>query len=88
MTKEYKNCQSCGMSISKDSEKGGFEPDGSKSTKFCSHCYADGKFVNPEMTVDEMQILVKRELKELGFPGFITRFYIKGLTKLERWKKS
>lgn len=33
MKKEYKNCQSFGMPLSKDPEKGGFKSDGSKSLK-------------------------------------------------------
>ncbi|WP_224768159.1 zinc ribbon domain-containing protein [Metabacillus idriensis] len=34
----YKNCQSCGMPLSKDEHGGGTEADGSKSTKYCSRC--------------------------------------------------
>ena len=43
-------CQSCGMPLSKDEKGGGSEADGSKSAEFCSHCYAAGKFTEPEIT--------------------------------------
>jgi len=45
-----------------------------------------GKFRNPEMTVTDMQALVKGKLKEFGFPGFIAGWFTKGIPKLERWK--
>jgi len=38
------------------------------------------------MTVGEMQALVKNKMKEMGFPGFLTGFFTKGIPKLERWK--
>ncbi len=86
MSKKYKNCQSCGMPLSKDPQKGGFESDGTKSPLYCSYCYVDGKFFNPEMTVDEMKTLAKGKMKEMGFPGFIAGFFTKGIPGLERWK--
>lgn len=86
MQKPYKNCQSCGMPLSKDPKGGGTEANGAKSVKFCSHCYETGKFTSPNMTVGEMQTLVKSKLKEIGFPGFLAGFFTKGIPKLERWK--
>ena len=83
---KHKNCQSCGMPLSKDPQKGGSESNGTKSTMYCSYCYVDGKFINPEMTVDQMKVLVKGKLKEMGFPGFIAGFFTKRIPKLERWK--
>ena len=47
--------------------------------------YVDGKFVSPNMTMDEMKVLVLGKMKEMGFPGFITGFFTKGIPKLERW---
>ena len=87
MEKVYKNCQSCGMPLKKDEKGGGSNANGSKSTKYCSKCYEKGGFINPNMTVEEMQMLVKGKLKEFGFPGFLAGFFTKGIPKLERWKK-
>lgn len=82
----YKNCQSCGMPLKRDEKMGGTNADGSKSMKYCSHCYENGRFTLPDFTVEQMQELVKGKLKEMGFPGFIAGFFTKGIPKLERWK--
>ncbi len=86
MPTTYKNCQSCGMPLKKDPEGGGTEANGTKSMKYCSRCYQAGAFVNPGMTMVEMQVLVKNKLKEMGFPGFLAGFFVKGIPRLERWK--
>jgi hypothetical protein len=86
MQQTYKNCQSCGMPMKKDEKGGGSNKDGSKSTLYCSKCYGNGQFTAPNMTVHEMQLLVKGKLKEFGFPGFIAGFFTKGIPKLARWK--
>jgi hypothetical protein len=75
------------MPLSKDEKGGGSEADGTKSIKYCSYCYQDGKFTAPDMTVDEMKTLVKEKLKEMKFPGFLAGLCAKGIPKLERWKK-
>ncbi len=84
--KTYKNCQSCSMPLNKDEKGGGTNADGTKSGMYCSKCYENGKFINPDMTVTQMQDLVKGKLKEMGFPGFLAGFFTKGIPKLERWK--
>lgn len=87
MEKAYKNCQSCSMPLTKDSKGGGTNADGTRSKMYCSLCFENGKFVHPNMTVIEMQSLVKNKLKEMGgvfkfFAGAFTR----NIPKLERWK--
>jgi len=86
MGKNYKFCQSCGMPMKKDEQGGGSNADGTKSQKFCSHCYQDGKFTRPDFTAKDMQVLVKGKMKEMGFPGFLAGFFTYGIPKLERWK--
>ena len=85
---EYKNCQSCSMPLKRDEMGGGTEADGTRSKMYCSKCYDAGKFRSPDMTVVQMQVLVKGKLKEFGFPGFLAGFFTKGIPKLERWKKN
>jgi hypothetical protein len=82
----YKSCQSCGMPLKRDEQGGGTEADGSKSAKFCSHCYVDGKFVLPELTASQMQDRVRDKMVEMGFPKFLCGFFTKGIPKLERWQ--
>ena len=86
MEKIYKNCQSCGMPLKKDEKGGGTNADGSISATYCSYCYENGEFHSPEMTVKEMQELVKGKLKEMKFPGFVAWFFASGIPRLKRWK--
>ena len=86
MDKTYKFCQSCGMPMKKDEKGGGNNVDGTKSPKFCSYCYQEGKFTRPDCTAEQMQQRVKEKMKELGFPGFLTGFFTSRIPKLERWR--
>lgn len=87
MGKSYKNCQSCGMPLKKDPKGGATNVDGSMGKMYCSYCFEDGKLLQPDWTVSQMQEFSKGKLKEIGFPGFLAGFFSKGIPKLERWKK-
>ena len=84
--KTYKNCQSCGMPMAKDERGGGTEADGSKSLKFCSHCYENGQYTMPDLTVDQMKERVRNKIAEFGFPKFLAGLLTRGIPKLERWR--
>ena len=84
---ENQICQSCGMPLKNDPNKGGTNADKSKSDKYCSFCYNDGKFTDEGITLQQkidnnVQIAVSmiipedkaRELAESLIPN------------LERWK--
>ena len=86
MTTVHRNCQSCGMPLKRDAHGGGTEADGSRSTKYCSHCYQDGRFVLPDITLDEMQERVRTKLADMGFPRFLGSVFTRGIPKLERWQ--
>lgn len=87
MEKPHKKCQSCGMPLSKDQQQNGTEADGSKSLLYCFHCYQDGRFTAPDMTLAEMKELVKEKLKGMGMPGFMSGFFTRNLQNLDRWKQ-
>jgi Putative zinc ribbon domain len=72
--------------MKKDEHGGGTHSDGSRSDEYCSRCYDGGEFRRPEMTVGEMQELVKQQLKRMGFPGFIAGFFTKRIPTLKRWR--
>jgi len=40
------------------------------------------------MNAQQMQKLVKSKMKEMGFPGFLSGFFVKRISKMERWKTS
>lgn len=88
MQTAFANCQSCGMPLKRDAAGGGTNADGSRSTMYCSHCYAQGQFVLPDLTVDQMQARVRGKLKDMGFPGFLAGFFTRGIPRLVRWRAS
>jgi ABC-type lipoprotein export system ATPase subunit len=51
MENDVKICQSCGMPMSEDNQKGTNE-DGSLSNDYCSYCFKNGQFTN-NATLDE-----------------------------------
>ena len=83
----YKNCQSCGMPLSRDPKGGGTEANGTKSLMYCSNCYQNGRFTMPDITVDQMIERVKGKMKEMHIPGFLGGFFTRKIPQLERWKK-
>ena len=88
MEKTHKVCQSCGMPFKNDPSGGGTNPDGSKSAKYCSYCYINGHFTMPGITAEGMQQFVKDKLKSMGiFHRIFAGLFVKGIPKLERWKK-
>lgn len=84
--KKFKNCQSCGMPLAKDEKGGGTEKNGERSAMYCSHCYQQGEFTFPEITINEMKKQVENKIVDFGFPRFIAGFCTKSIKKLERWK--
>lgn len=83
---KYDNCQSCGMPFKRDPKGGGTEANGRRSEKYCSYCLADGRFIHPATTVEEMKAFVVEKMREMKIPRFVGRFFTRNLHKLERWK--
>lgn len=81
-------CQSCGMPLSRDPLGGGTKVDGSPSTEYCSHCFRDGRFTEPDITVAEMATKVEGKLRSMHFPGFLARRFARGVPSLRRWQAS
>lgn len=85
MENNYKNCQSCGMPLKSDQKGGGTEANGKRSSMYCSHCYENGKFTLPNITVDEMKESVINKMIEMKFPKFMARIFTRNIHKLQRW---
>jgi hypothetical protein len=81
-------CQSCGMPLDKDPNKGGTNSDHSKSEKYCSFCYQSGHFLDEGISLKEkieknIQIAVSR----MNIPENQARQMAENiLPNLERWK--
>ena len=53
---------------------------------YCSHCYRAGKFVLPDLTVEQMQARVLTKLREVGVPESRARTLTRRIPSLQRWK--
>ena len=81
-------CQSCGMPLSKGALGGGTNADGSRTREYCSHCYREGRFTEPNLSVDEMMAKVERRLREMHIPGFLARRFTRNIPELRRWHEA
>jgi len=82
---ENKNfCQSCSMPIAQPGLRG-TEKDGSKSNEYCTYCYQNGEFINPNMTLEEMKTLVKTQMEIRKMDGGIIDMAVSSLPHLKRW---
>ena len=88
MGNAVKNCQSCGMPIDKDPNKGGTNSNGSKSNKYCGFCFQNGKFTDEGITLKEkIEKNVQIAVSIMGIPEKQARRNAENLfPNLERWK--
>ena len=84
-----KQCQSCGLPLQtqKVGDCRGTEADGSKSETWCSLCYVNGSFVDPNTTLDQMKAIVDKALQEKGSGRIMRWMAQKQLPTLKRWKQ-
>lgn len=83
-----KRCQSCGMPLAKDKHGGGSERDGTKSAEYCSYCYQQGQFTEPNITVTQMRDKVQTIMSKKGLPKLLAKLLARQTSKLKRWKNS
>jgi hypothetical protein len=81
-------CQSCGMPLSRDVRGGGTNADGSPSTDYCSHCYQEGRFTEPSISVEQMMTKVEGKLHGMHIPGFLARRLTRNIPTLDRWQQA
>lgn len=87
MSKKYKVCQSCATPMKSEREKG-TEKDGSKSIRYCEHCYQFGEFTNEFKDAKQMQdFVINHMVNEMKFPRFMAKMFARKIPKLERWNK-
>ena len=79
-------CQSCGMPLSKDPKHGGSNADGSTNPEYCSYCYANGVFMNPDFTAQQMQAFCVEKMQEQGVIKPLAWLLTRGIPRLKRWK--
>ena len=79
-------CQSCGMPLAQI-EDFGTDADGSINSDYCAHCYQNGSFTNPFMTLVEMQDHVKQILQRQHEDYAKVNLVVTSLTELKRWAR-
>lgn len=80
-----KQCQSCGMPLKKESDKG-TEADGSLSETYCAMCYQNGAFTDPNATPQQMQEIANQALRDKHVPGLLRKLAMRQIPKLARWE--
>jgi hypothetical protein len=80
-------CGSCGMPLLEEGDAG-TEADGSKSARYCTHCYRDGAFAQPDLTRDAMiEQYAPLLAAELGMPQDRAKAMVTAFTAtLPRWR--
>lgn len=77
-------CQCCGMPLEDGSVSR--EPDGSFNEEYCKWCYAEGKFVYPDM--DSLLDFLSEHMANENFsPQQAREYFSKELPKLRHWAK-
>jgi hypothetical protein len=81
-------CQSCGMPLDKDPNKGGTNADTSLSDKYCGFCFKDGKFIDEGITLQEkIEKNIQIAILRMNIPESKAREMAESiLPTLERWK--
>lgn len=64
----------------------GTEKDGSKSTEYCTYCYAKGAFINPNATLEDMKVIVRNAMEQRHIPEPTIQASMSMLPYLKRWK--
>lgn len=79
-------CQSCSMPLT-SFELLGTEKDGSPKKLYCKYCYQNGQFTRPQITLEEMKILVKNKMEEMKMDEDTINMVVTCLPNLKRWRK-
>ena len=82
-------CQSCGMPLSKEFGNFGTEKNGLNNSEYCSFCYQNGDFVNPNQSLEEViqSSIENMTSSELNIPlEKATELANSFIPTLERWK--
>jgi hypothetical protein len=73
--------------MSSDRNGGGTESDGiTRSIEYCSNCYRNGMFTEPDITVEEMIAKVQARLLAAGVPEPVVERNLWAVYGLDRWR--
>ncbi|WP_123053737.1 zinc ribbon domain-containing protein [Clostridium sp. JN-1] len=84
---KQKYCQSCGMPLSEGFY--GTEQNSEKSLEYCSYCYENGAFKQPNLSMEEMIDMCIPFMKQNGMDEDKARALMESsLPALKRWRRS
>ncbi len=78
-------CQSCTMPIDNMGNRG-TEKNGEKSSEYCKYCYEDGRFTEPDMTLEKMKTIVTTQMQKMNLPAELVQKSLNSLPYLKRWQ--
>lgn len=82
----HKNCQSCGINLNSDVKYTNTSEEEKKRINYCSNCYSNEQFTEPDLSYNEMQDKIKSRLQELGANKIQIYFYLTKIKSLDRWR--
>ena len=71
--------------MKKDPENGGSNSDGSKSVEYCSYCYKNGTFTQPDFRAQDMQNFCIEQMRKMEIPKFLGWLSTRNIPRLKRW---
>lgn len=81
-------CQSCSMPLRKDEDRG-TNADESRSRDYCHFCYANGKFTDEGITMEQKIEKMIARAKEVNIPPENARLLAQNtLPTLKRWRSA
>jgi hypothetical protein len=79
-------CQSCAMPMVKPDDFG-TNTDRSKSKEYCHYCYQNGKFTEPDLTMEQMIEKCAGLMKQMQIPEAAIEQTKTSIPMLKRWVK-
>lgn len=82
-------CQSCGMPLSAEFGNHGTNADQSRNDEYCSFCFQNGEFANPNQTLEQMiESSVENMTADLNMPPEkAVELANSFIPNLRRWQK-
>ena len=78
-------CQSCAMPMESDDHYGS-NADNTQNRAYCCFCYREGQFIEPEVTLEQMQERVKAIMTEVQVSPAVIEKVINLIPTLKRWR--
>ncbi|PIP26163.1 MAG: transcriptional regulator [Candidatus Moranbacteria bacterium CG23_combo_of_CG06-09_8_20_14_all_40_16] len=79
-------CQSCAMPMAKP-EDFGTNADGSQNQEYCHYCFQNGKFIEPNITMEQMIEKCAGIMRQMKMPEAQIEQTKTFIPMLKRWKK-